>query len=83
MKLEKTALYKLIEFDKGLLIVNAIDSMMDRPGTRELIISTPGGIAEYMQHFIHAKANGRNTSEAHEQAMRSSKLFEVTSRLKQ
>jgi hypothetical protein len=64
------ALYKVIEFGGGILILNALDKL-DRPHT-ELVIADIRTCGEYLLRYLHARgdgAAGKSMEEAHRQAL--------------
>jgi len=72
MEIRELAQYKVVEFDKGILILNALDNMMNRPGAVELIMSDPKTIGEYLLRYLHARSKGAagvSMREAHKQAL--------------
>lgn len=69
MKIEGEALYKIVEFDKGIIILNALDTMPGRPEAVGLIAGKPSVIGEYLVRYMHARGEGKNIREAHKQAL--------------
>lgn len=69
MIIENAALYKAVEFDKGILILNALDNMMNRPEARELFMATPKACGEILMKYLQARANGKDQSAALMQAL--------------
>jgi len=64
------ALYKVVEFDKGILILNALDNMTNRPGATELIVADSKTIGEYLMKYLHARPKaGISIRDAHKQAL--------------
>ena len=69
MQIIDGAYFKVIEFDKGIVIVNALDGV-NRTEARELIVANARSIGEYLLRYLHARANGKTQSEAHQQAIK-------------
>ena len=64
------ALYKVVEFAKGVMILNALDKL-DRPHV-ELVIADARTCGEYLVRYLHARADGaagKTMAEAHRQAL--------------
>lgn len=71
MFINDSALFKLVEFDQGLLMMNALDSM---PGRKHvvLILADAKTCGEYLARYLHARATGaagQSPAVAHRQAM--------------
>lgn len=71
MHINGFALYKIIEFDKGVLLANYLDKMNDRQHV-ELIVGDARTCAYYLARYLHARGNGAagiSMPEAHRQAL--------------
>lgn len=69
MKIEGEALYKVVEFEKGIIILNALDTMSDRPEAVGLIAGKPNVIGEYIVRYLHARSKGKDIRAAHQEAL--------------
>lgn len=74
MKIHGGTLYKIVEFNQGILILNALDSMMQRPEAKTLAVGTASQCGEYLMVYLHARSGsdvaavGKGAIEAHRQA---------------
>lgn len=75
MNLTAGKIVKVVEFDKGILILNALDGMMQRPGTVELAVMPIESVGEFLSRYFHARtggpfaAAGKSPEEALKQAL--------------
>lgn len=72
MFINGVALYKVVEFDHGVIVLNALDKMTDRPSAVELIVADIRTCGEYLARYLHARgdgAAGKSMAEAHRQAL--------------
>lgn len=70
MFINALALYKIVEFQNGILVLNALDKL-DRPHT-ELVVADARTCGEYLLRYLHARADGaagKTMEEAHRQAL--------------
>jgi hypothetical protein len=58
MKLISGGLVKVIEFDKGLIVLHYTDGMMQRPGTTELAVMPVESVGEFLSRYLHARTGG-------------------------
>jgi hypothetical protein len=68
--LNGVALYKVVEFEQGILLLNALDKM-DRKHV-ELVVADARTCGEYLVRYLHARADGaagKSMVEAHRQAL--------------
>ena len=66
MNLNPYALYKVIEIDRGIAIINAADRSA-HPQQVELILGDPITCVEYLSRYAHARMHGlKNKAQAHE-----------------
>jgi len=71
MNINGYALYKVVEFDTGILILNALDKLEHRRCV-ELIHADARTCAEYLLRYLHARSDGaagKSMVEAHRQAL--------------
>lgn len=70
MRISRIAFYKVIEFDKGILILDSNEKMMNRPDALELVTGDIKGIVEYLPRYLHARQFTDDVRNAHRQALR-------------
>jgi hypothetical protein len=66
------ALYKVVEFRNGVIIINALDAMPNRPEAVELIVADIRTCGEYLLRYLHARGDGAaggSMERAHKQAL--------------
>lgn len=71
MNINGVALYKVVEFEGGILLMNALDKMTDRKNV-ELVIADVRTCGEYLARYLYARgdgAAGKSMAEAHRQAL--------------
>ena len=70
MNISNLLSYKVVEFDKGLCIIPAIDQLGGRQGITELIIADIATCCEYLIRYTHARAKGHSIPHAHDEALK-------------
>jgi hypothetical protein len=60
--------YKVVEFDKGVILLDSKDDLK-RPDTWPLIIGNGETCAEYLLRYLRARENGKSIPLAHQQAI--------------
>lgn len=71
MNINGLALYKVVEFGSGVVLLNALDKMTDRQNV-ELIVADPQTCGAYLARYLFARgmgAAGVGMAEAHRQAL--------------
>lgn len=71
MFINDAALFKVVEFDQGILILNALDAMPGRKHV-DLVVADAKTCGEYLLRYLHARAQGaagKTPAEAHKQAL--------------
>ena len=69
MILTKTQLYKVVEFDKGIVILHQDDNLGGRNDMVPLIIADMPTICEYLPRYHELRAAGVEWREAHQRAL--------------
>jgi len=70
------ALYKVVEFDKGVIILNAVDSMMKRPDAHYLIVADFATCGEYLARYCFERAQGKDVVTAHQAALKGARVIQ-------
>lgn len=65
----KAQKFKLIEFDSGIAILHAGDSLRGRKDATELIVADMPTIAEFLIRYQEYRAVGFDLREAHQKAL--------------
>ena len=68
MHINSIALYKVIETNNGIALINAIDRS-GRPETVELVVADATTCGNYLLRYLYARSAGRTMAEAHKQAL--------------
>lgn len=75
MNVKPLALYKVVEFDKGVIILNAVDALK-RPDARYLIVADFATCGEYLARYCHERSQGRDVLTAHQAALRGARVIQ-------
>lgn len=78
MNINGFALYKVVEFDKGIILLNALDSMPGRQCV-ELVMADAKTCGEYLARYLHARgegAAGKTIEQAHKEALAGAKVVQ-------
>lgn len=74
MKINDIELYKVVEFDSGLIIMRADDSLQ-RKQSIDLIAAPMRGCCEYLIRYTEARAQGKHPRDAHSHALKGAKII--------
>jgi hypothetical protein len=69
MQLMRGMLYKIIEIDQGIALVNALDRITDRADAVELVTAELETCMDYLVRYTHARSCGRTIKRAHWSAL--------------
>lgn len=69
MIMVKNQKFKVIEFDTGIVILQAVDSLAGRKDAAELIVADMPTIAEYLVRYHEYRAYGFDLRESHSKAL--------------
>lgn len=76
MKLEKGQLYKLVEFDRGFVVLHKDDELGGRNEVVPLIIADMNTIAEFMVRYNEFRTQGLHWREAFQRALYGAKIVD-------
>lgn len=76
MKISPLALYTVVEFDAGILILPAANRLPGRQA-RYLIQASLPICGEYVARYTHERAQGRDITEAHAQALKGARVIQT------
>lgn len=74
MIFSKLNLYKVVEFDSGIVIIAQQDNLQ-RPGATPLIVGNGDTVAEYLARYMHARESGKDIVTAHSIALAGAKII--------
>jgi hypothetical protein len=66
------AIYKVVEFNKGIIVLNGLDNMMQRPDAIELVVADGQTCGEYLMKYLYLRCRGAagvDRKIAHEEAL--------------
>lgn len=69
------ALYKIIETNNGLAVINAVDKS-DRPEVVELIVADAATCGNYLLRYLYARSKpGSTMTSAHKEALADARMI--------
>ena len=77
MQMRRNQLFKLVEIDKGLVIIESTDNVGRGDKQAELIIADMPTMAEYLVRYHEARTQGLGIKQAHDRALHGAHVIET------